>query len=159
MKAHFRFAYITTSATSSPPIGYITSVRCVLLHHDEVLVMRNPSDTHLTPGGRIETGESLREALDRELLEETGWTIQPPVQIGFMHLHHLAPKPPDFTYLYPDFLQIVYAAQTKTHHPDARDKNDYELEAFFHPIKNIDQLQLQPRHLLYLDAAQQALNA
>lgn len=39
------------------------------------------------PGGHIEAGESLHEALVREIYEETGLTIQNPKLVGIKHFH------------------------------------------------------------------------
>ena len=54
-------------------------------------------------------------------------------------------------------MQIVYAARADVFDPVARDQNDYEFDAFFHPIEKINTLNLQPRHLIYLNAACTAL--
>src|SRR6186997_853861 len=58
-----------------PPLAFITSIRSVLFHNEQVLVVRDPTSHHILPGGRVETGESLTDTLRRELLEETGWAI------------------------------------------------------------------------------------
>ncbi|MFT5086744.1 MAG: hypothetical protein ACI906_003166 [Candidatus Latescibacterota bacterium] len=69
-----------------PPDSYITSVRAVLLKGDEVLVFRDRmGDYHLLPGGRRDAGETLLQTLEREMREETSWTIAAPEPIGFMH--------------------------------------------------------------------------
>ncbi|MGT2681673.1 8-oxo-dGTP diphosphatase [Streptococcus porci] len=39
------------------------------------------------PGGHIEAGESLHEAVVREVYEETGLTIKNPLLIGIKHFH------------------------------------------------------------------------
>lgn len=46
---------------------------------DEVLLVKTHwrSDTWELPGGQVEEGESLSEAVRREFLEETGITIEP----------------------------------------------------------------------------------
>ena len=101
-----------------PPDSYITSVRAVVLKGDEVLVFRDRmGDYHLLPGGRRDAGETLLQTLEREMREETSWTIAAPEPIGFMHFLHRTPKPPAYAYPYPSFLQLVYAAtaQQKLH--------------------------------------------
>ena len=51
-----------------PPLEYVTSVRGIVLRDTEVMVMTNPDETHIFPGGRRELGESLEETLRREVL-------------------------------------------------------------------------------------------
>ncbi len=55
----------------------------VIIHHGKVLASSRPADrTHSGkwefPGGKVDAGESLQEALKRELLEELGL----PVEVG-----------------------------------------------------------------------------
>ncbi|GAB3655734.1 NUDIX hydrolase [Actinocorallia lasiicapitis] len=40
-----------------------------------VLLLRNERDEWELPGGKIEAGESPRDAVAREIGEETGWTV------------------------------------------------------------------------------------
>lgn len=49
----------------------------VLLTHQEY-----PEQEFQLPGGGMDTGESLIQALHREVLEETGWRIASPRRIG-----------------------------------------------------------------------------
>ena len=60
----------------SIPAHPIPAALAVVLREDQVLLVRraNPPDQGLWgfPGGKIELGESLRDAAERELLEETG---------------------------------------------------------------------------------------
>ena len=74
-----------------PPLDYITSVRSLIFREDSILVVRNPDEIHIMPGGRCETGEALEETLHREVLEETGWIIAEVSMLGFVHFHHLIP--------------------------------------------------------------------
>jgi ADP-ribose pyrophosphatase YjhB (NUDIX family) len=139
-----------------PPLDYITSVRGVILRGDQVLAVRDPETVHILPGGRREQGETLIQTLERELLEETGWTIHLPSLLGFKHFHHLTPKPANYLYPYADFLQLVYTAQANTYVPGARRTDDYELDAFSYPIADIAALHLTQGELAYFAAAQAA---
>jgi 8-oxo-dGTP pyrophosphatase MutT (NUDIX family) len=134
------------------PLAWVTSVRCILRRDDEVLVLQNPDGYRLLPGGRREPDEPLLETLRRELLEETGWTIQPPRLLGFLHLHHLAPKPPDYPYPHPDFMQVVYGAHVDTFHLEAKLPDDYEAHAEFRPVAEMRALPLPKRDRLFLEA-------
>lgn len=51
-----------------------------------LLLVRRGHDPHRgswsLPGGRVEAGESLREAVEREVLEETGLTVRAGAPVG-----------------------------------------------------------------------------
>lgn len=121
-----------------PPLRYVTSVRSVVIRGDEVLVMRNPDETHIMPGGRREKGETLEETLRREVLEESGWEIEPMAVLGFIHFHHLTPQPRDYPYPYPDFIHLVYISLATERRPEARVPDDYEQEAAFRSIRELN---------------------
>lgn len=136
-----------------PPLSLVTSVRGIVLRGDAVLVLRNRDETHLVPGGRCEEGETLTDTLRREILEETGWFTDEYRLLGCLHFHHLAPKPPDFPYLYPDFLHLIYTAMARYHQPAAQLADDYELSAEFMPIAEVlhwDTIALSQRKFLTL---------
>lgn len=136
-----------------PPIEYVTSVRAVVFRDDAVLAFRDGHGVHVLPGGRREPGEGLEETLRRELLEETSWRIAQAVPLGFSHFHHLSPRPPDYHYPYPDFLQIVAIAEAVQFVPEAKIPDEYVEETFFHPLGQIDRLPLTRGERLFLDAA------
>lgn len=57
---------------------------CILPHRGRVLLteeFENEPDIQL-PGGGIDPGESLLQALYREVMEETGWTVGHPRRLG-----------------------------------------------------------------------------
>lgn len=62
------------------PTHPIVGVGAVILHHDSVLLVQRatpPMEGEWTlPGGVVETGESLEEAVRREIKEETNLDIQ-----------------------------------------------------------------------------------
>lgn len=136
-----------------PPLAYIGAARSVVLRGDDVLTLRNADETHVLPGGRREHGETPEQALRRELLEEAGLRIENPVQLGFMHLHHLAPKPPDYEFLYPDFLSLVYLSEAGSLARDARSIDDYEEEAIFRPAAEVNESGLSVESRTFLAAA------
>ena len=136
-----------------PPLEYVTSVRCLVFRDESILVLRNADSTHIVPGGRREGAETLEATLHREVLEETGWTLAGVCQLGFRHFRHLGTKPPGYAYPFPDFVQVVYMADAAAYRPEAILPGDYELEAGFRPVGEVQSLALSPGERLYLEAA------
>ena len=136
-----------------PPLEYVTSVRSIVFREDEVLVLRNEDSMHIMPGGRRETGETVEETLRCEVLEEAGWEISRIVVLGFRHLQHLAPKPREYLYPYPDFLWVMCMADAAEFVPAAILADDYEIEATFRPATEVRVLDVTQGERLYLDAA------
>ncbi|MBW2439133.1 MAG: NUDIX domain-containing protein, partial [Deltaproteobacteria bacterium] len=58
----------------------MVAVGAIVFENDRVLLVRRgqpPSqDLWAIPGGRVKLGETLQEAAEREILEETGITIR-----------------------------------------------------------------------------------
>lgn len=135
------------------PTEYVTSVRAVAFRDDSILAFRDRHGVHVLPGGRREPGEALEETLRRELLEEAGWKIAEVSQLGFSHFRHLTPKPPDYPYPYPDFLQIVYLVEAVEFVAGAKIPDEFVEESFFQPISQNRGLGLAPGERLFLDAA------
>ena len=67
------------------------AVRAVLLHENRLLLVNAWADPRRTlwcaPGGGVEAGQSLPDNLKREVMEETGLTIQvgPPCLVNEFH--------------------------------------------------------------------------
>lgn len=99
-----------------PPATLVTSVRAVVHRGSGVLVFDDErGESHVLPGGRREGDESLRVALERELLEEIGCTItEQPRLIGTLHYRRLSELSPSHPYFgtAPDFLQAVFDVTT-----------------------------------------------
>jgi 8-oxo-dGTP pyrophosphatase MutT (NUDIX family) len=77
-----------------------------------LLVVRDHrGEQYILPGGRSEPGELTVDTLHRELLEEIGIAVGRPIVVGFLHFHHLGPRPQGYQYPYPDFVQLVYRAK------------------------------------------------
>jgi 8-oxo-dGTP diphosphatase len=85
------FAQVSTSATESKPRTYpaapILAVSAAIVREGRVLIARRaraPAQGIFTlPGGVVEVGETLQEAVHREILEETGLTIAPIALAGY----------------------------------------------------------------------------
>ncbi len=55
----------------------------IIVHQGRILLMRLPSGKLFFPGGGVELGESLRRALKREMLEETGHRVRVEAKLTF----------------------------------------------------------------------------
>ena len=132
-----------------PPAELITSARAVVLAADGVLVVRDPTGVHILPGGRRQAGETLEQTVRREVLEETGWVIDPPRLLGVKHFRHVGPKPAGYRYLYPDFFQVVYGAQAHRFDPGSRETNGSELGAEFKPTAEVQRLPPIPKRATF----------
>lgn len=82
-----------------------------------------------------------------------GGRCAPPTMLGFLHFHHLSPRPPGHPYPHPDFVQVVYVAQAGAYDPDARVADDHELGAGFRPLAAVRALTLTMHEQLYLATA------
>ena len=150
----------TYLSTALPPLDLISSVRALVRRGDQMMVVRDPTGVHILPGGRREAGETLMQTLQREVLEETGWTIRDPRLLGFVHFHHLTPRPADYRFPYPDFLHVIYTATASQYDASQRETNGYELWAKLLPIAEVDGLPLsQGERVLFAAATQSAETA
>jgi ADP-ribose pyrophosphatase YjhB (NUDIX family) len=142
--------YLTTTL---PPLELVSSVRAVVQSRDQLLVVRDPVGVHILPGGRRESGETLVQTLQREVLEETGWTIRDLRLLGFVHFHHLTPEPVDYRYPYPDFLHVIYQATADHYDAQQREPDGYELDATLQPLAIAAALPLSQGERVLLKAA------
>ena len=137
-------------ADEEPPAEYVGAARAVVWRDDQVLTVRNPDGWHVLPGGRSEAGETPEQTARREVVEETGVHIERPVRLGFMRLHHLTPRPPDYGFLYPDFISVVYVAEAGELDDRARVSGEYEEEATFRAPEDARALRLPKESEYYL---------
>ncbi len=139
---------------AAAPSGLVSSVRAIVFRKAEVLIVTEKSGgVYILPGGRVEQGEQPLVTLRREVLEETGWTIRSPRLLGWQHFHHLAPRPTDYPYPYPDFVWPIYLAEAQRFVPTAVIPDDYVFESRFRNIDEVKRLPINKGELLLLEAA------
>ena len=136
-----------------PPLPLVTSVRAIVRREDSILVQRDRDSRHIIPGGRCEADEDPEATLRREVREETGWSIDRLTVLGFMHYHHLNPRPPDYAYPYPDFCQIVYAAWAVDLDESTVIDDAYVLGTELVPVAEVQRMALSQRERHLLGAA------
>ena len=136
-----------------PPRDYITSARCLIIRGNKILVQRDQSGAHVLPGGRLDPDETPEEAMRREVLEETGWNVGLAALLGFMRFHHLTPRPTEYTFPYPDFIQVVYVADAVEQHDAAKLDDGWEIGSRFQDTTAISKLKLPAGQRLLLNAA------
>ena len=136
------------------PEQYISSARSIVVKDNSVLVVSQENGHHyILPGGRLEPGESPLDALHREILEETGWTISDLKHIGFMHLHYLFSKPDGFKYPYPDSIWSIFISEALEYKSEMIIPDDWVDDSEFRDIIEVKQLPLDKGELLLLDQA------
>ncbi len=137
-----------------PPDPYITSIRAILFQNNTVMTIHGPNgEHHIVPGGRRDAGETIFDTLQRELLEETGWRYQNSSLMALVHFHHLSPKPDDYPYPHPDFLQLVFIAEADTYHPELMEEDEWVEESDFYPIDKARELLNSKSQCFLLDEA------
>lgn len=95
----------------APSPALVSSVRGVVFKGAKVVVVDDSVACHVMPGGRIEAGETFGQTLERELLEECGWTIRDPKLFAMICFRHLTPRPANYRYPYPDFTQLLFVGE------------------------------------------------
>ena len=96
------------------------AVGAVVLHHDHVLLVRraNPPEAGRWsfPGGRVEPGERMADAVAREVREETGLDVESSRPLDWVERIG-----PDHHFVIVDFAATVSERQTPTPGDDAAD--------------------------------------
>ncbi|MGE5141036.1 MAG: NUDIX domain-containing protein, partial [Rudaea sp.] len=94
----------------------------------------------------------IEETLEREVLEETGWSLRDARLLGLLHYHHLEPRPPAYRYPYPDFIQLVFVAEASRFFGVSRVDPEV-LTSDFYPVDEMERLGLPATQLALFHAA------
>ena len=97
-----------------PPIELVTSVCTLCFSGNKLLMIKHDERGWDIPGGHIEPGESLEEALRREVLEEAGATLSECKCFAHFKFQLNGPKPPDFKYPYPAGYIVLYLSKLRS---------------------------------------------
>lgn len=137
------FTVDTYLGSVSAPTELVTSVRCVLRCGTQVMLMEDAERRqHVLPGGRIELGESHREALEREILEETCYSLANVEQLGACVFTHTTPRPVDYRYPYPTFVHLVYRGEADERNSTARERDEHQICCRFVNREELDSIPL-----------------
>lgn len=94
-------------------------VACVIEHHGKFLMVEEVSYGKMVigqPAGHVEHGETIIQAAKREVLEETGYVVEPTAFLGLMNRHN---DDPDRTFLRFNFIaKCLHKQENATIDPD-----------------------------------------
>ena len=156
---------IRSTAYTAPaelPDPVVTSIRCIVRVGPQIVVCRNRDGIpHPWPGGRREPGETHADTACREVMEETGWTLDPTTLelLGWLHMENLDAQDQDYPLPHPDFLQYVYTAEAaeseEGRDPEWTDTEGYELSSCLMSIDEaFEELSADPLALAFLPVLQ-----
>lgn len=144
---------ILTDDFTKKEFGKNYTVFGFVFHEDNIILLNhvNPNRGIEIPGGHVEEGETLLEALEREVMEEIGCTISHPKEVGLQLIRkisgsekhpHLLCNQMFFTARLDKMLDIELA-------PDSLERLSMKIEDFVEYVKDSDKRQSQYyEHLL-----------
>ncbi|MYA60809.1 MAG: NUDIX hydrolase [Chloroflexi bacterium] len=135
-----------------PPRRYVSSARAVVIDGDRVLMVQDRDGVHIIPGGKLEAGETPEDAMRREVIEETGWSLEFCKPIGVLHFTHVHPMSEGQT-IQPDFFQVVYAAIPGKYQPELKEADGYEIGSEFVSIDQVREMGLGTGQQVYVETA------
>ena len=102
---------------TGPPDRPCVGVGAVLVHEGRILLIRRGKEPlrgrWVVPGGTVELGETLEEALVREVQEETGLVVRPREVVAVFDRIHRDGHRVDYHYVIVDYLCDYVAGEAR----------------------------------------------
>lgn len=112
-----------------------SSARAVVFKGSKVVVVREiHGENHVEPGGGIEPGETVEQAVRREVAEECGWTVGALTPLGFHYLEPLTPEPPMASRRWGPMVHAIFVTEGVNYRRSARDMTQIEVGSRLTPI-------------------------
>jgi ADP-ribose pyrophosphatase YjhB (NUDIX family) len=117
------------------PAELLISARAVVFRGSRVVVVSEiHGERHIEPGGGIELGETVEEAVRREVAEECGWTVGALKPLGFHYLEPLTANPPLANRRWGPMVHAIFVAEGVSYSRAARDMSQIETGARLTPV-------------------------
>jgi 8-oxo-dGTP pyrophosphatase MutT (NUDIX family) len=109
------------------PSELLISARAVVFKGSRVVVVDEiHGERHIEPGGGIELGETVEQAVRREVAEESGWSVGALKPLGFHYLEPLTPTPPNSMRRWGPMVHAVFVTEAERYSRAARDMTQIE---------------------------------
>lgn len=145
---HFNKTISFIRETAEPTkVFHRTAVRAIIIEEEKILMVRSRLGYYKLPGGGVEEGESLTEALVREVAEETGYiNCGIKEELGIVSEHR-----PDHKSHESHFHMVSHHFLCELDNKDMADQSliGYELEEGYEPVWVPVQEVLNANNLVY----------